>query len=184
VKAELKNLKNQINPHFLFNSLNSLFALVEEQPELARKFIIKLSKVYRYLLDSSNSNLIALQQELDFIRHYLFLQKIRFGESLDMDIDIRPDLLRKKLPSASLQSLVENAIKHNRITENNPLLIKIFSNDLDQLVVENNYQPRTELVHSPGTGLKNLSALYQHLGCNSLSYGFDNGKYRVQLPLL
>lgn len=184
VKAQLKNLKNQINPHFLFNSLNSLFALVEEQPELAKKFIVKLSKVYRYLLDSNNSNLIALKQEVDFIKHYLFLQKIRFGENLSMEIEIASHLMKRQLPSVSLQSLVENAIKHNVITSEKPLMIKIYSNDEDHLVIENKFQARTDFVQSSGTGLKNLEALYQHLGNESLQYGLQGENFRVVLPLL
>ena len=183
VKAQLKNIKNQINPHFLFNSLNSLYALVEGEPKLARKFILNLSKVYRYLLDSNNSNLISLKQEMNFIKQYLFLQKIRFGENLLLEYDIKEEALSKKLPSVSIQSLVENAIKHNIITSEKPLLIKISVSDEYYLIVENQYQPRTDLNHTSGTGLKTLEALYGFLGDKQPVYGIENGFFRVKLPL-
>ncbi|WP_461637769.1 histidine kinase [Labilibaculum euxinus] len=183
VKAQLKNIKNQINPHFLFNSLNSLYALVEGEPKLARKFILSLSKVYRYLLDSNNSNLISLKQELDFIKQYLFLQKIRFGDNLLLEYDIKDEALNRKLPSVSIQSLVENAIKHNIITSEKPLTIRISVSDEYYLIVENPYQPRTDMSHSPGTGLKTLEALYAFLGDKQPVYGIENGFFRVKLPL-
>ena len=183
VKAQLKNIKNQINPHFLFNSLNSLYALVEGEPKLARKFILNLSKVYRYLLDSNNSNLISLKQELDFVKQYLFLQKIRFGDNLLLEYDIKEEALIRKLPSVSIQSLVENAIKHNVITSEKPLLIKISVSDEYYLIVENQYQPRTDMSHSPGTGLKTLEALYGFLGNKQPVYGIEDGFFRVKLPL-
>jgi hypothetical protein len=183
VKAQLKNIKNQINPHFLFNSLNSLYALVEGEPKLARKFILNLSKVYRYLLDSNNSNLISLKQEMDFIKQYLFLQKIRFGDNLLLEYDIKEEALNRKLPSVSIQSLVENAIKHNVITREKPLTIRISVSDENYLIVENAYQPRTDMSHSPGTGLKTLEALYGFLGDKQPVYGIENGSFKVKLPL-
>jgi hypothetical protein len=184
VKAQLKNIKNQINPHFLFNSLNSLYALVEGEPKLARKFILSLSKVYRYLLDSNNSNLISLKQEIDFIKQYLFLQKIRFGDNLILEYDIKEEALNRKLPSVSIQSLVENAIKHNVITNKKPLTIRISVSDENYLIVENAYQPRTDMSHSPGTGLKTLEALYGFIGDKQPVYGIENGLFMVKLPLL
>jgi uncharacterized membrane-anchored protein YhcB (DUF1043 family) len=184
VQAQLKNLKNQINPHFLFNSLNSLYALVEEEPELSRKFIVKLSKVYRYLLDSSNSNLIELSQEIDFIKHYLFLQKIRFGENIQLHLTIEEHLLRRQLPSVSLQSLIENAIKHNIITSDKKLIIDIKNEGDDYLVVKNNYQPRTDDVEPSGTGLKNLKALYRFLGNKKVEYGVKEDCFCVKIPIL
>lgn len=183
VKAQLKNIKNQINPHFLFNSLNSLYALVDGEPKLARKFIVNLSKVYRYLLDSNNSNLIQLQQEMDFIKQYVFLQKIRFGENLILEYDIPEEAMQCKLPSVSIQSLVENAIKHNVITSDKPLRIRIKVTDDNCLVVDNPYQPRTDLNHSPGTGLKNLDALYSFLGDRKPYYGIEKEHFIAILPL-
>ncbi|PKQ63809.1 hypothetical protein BZG02_07220 [Labilibaculum filiforme] len=183
VKAQLKNIKNQINPHFLFNSLNSLYALVEGEPELARKFILNLSKVYRYLLDSNNSNLISLKQEMDFIKQYLFLQKIRFGDHLLLEYDIKDEALNRKLPSVSIQSLVENAIKHNIITKEKPLTIRISVSNENYLLVENPYQPRKDKSQTSGTGLKTLGALYAFLGDKQPVYGIENGIFRVKLPL-
>lgn len=184
VKAQLKNITNQINPHFLFNSLNSLYALVEDEPALARKFIVNLSKVYRYLLDRNNSNLISLKQEMEFLTHYLFLQKIRFGENLQLEYQIEKEIFNRKLPSVSLQSLVENAIKHNVITSDNPLIIRISVTDTDWLLIENPYQPRNEMSNSSGTGLKTLEALYEFLGDRQPVYGIVNDVFRVKLPLL
>ncbi|GAB7089715.1 histidine kinase [Marinifilum fragile] len=183
VKAQLKNIKNQINPHFLFNSLNSLYALVDGEPKLARKFIVSLSKVYRYLLDSNNSNLIQLKQEMDFIKQYVFLQRIRFGENLILEYDIPEEAMQYKLPSVSIQSLVENAIKHNVITSDKPLTIRIKITDDNCVLVENPYQPRTDLNHSPGTGLKNLDALYTFLGDRKPYYGIEQNHFIAKLPL-
>lgn len=183
VKAQLKNIKNQINPHFLFNSLNSLYALVETEPQLARKFVLKLSKVYRYLLDQNNSSLIDLKQELDFVQHYIFLQKIRFGGNLRLNYDIPNSYMNAKLPSVSLQSLVENAIKHNIITSEKPLLISMRIED-NKLVVENNYQLRSDFESNSGTGLKTLNALYAFLGEKQSEYGVEGSKFVVRLPLL
>ena len=183
VKAQLKNIKNQINPHFLFNSLNSLYALVETEPRLARKFILKLSKVYRYLLDRNNSSLVDLKQELDFMKHYIFLQKIRFGNNLSLEYDIPEAYMAFKLPSVSLQSLVENAIKHNIVTTEKPLLISMKIEN-DRLLVENNYQLRSDFASTSGTGLKTLNALYAFLGEEQAEYGVEGNKFVVRLPLL
>ncbi|MGZ2371614.1 histidine kinase [Ancylomarina sp. YFZ004] len=183
VKAQLKNIKNQINPHFLFNSLNSLYALVETEPRLARKFILKLSKVYRYLLDRNNSSLVDLKQELDFMKHYIFLQKIRFGDNLSLEYDIPENYMTYKLPSVSLQSLVENAIKHNIVTTEKPLLISMRIEN-DRLLVENNYQLRSDFASYSGTGLKTLNALYSFLGDEKAEYGVEGEKFVVRLPLL
>jgi len=183
VKAQLKNIKNQINPHFLFNSLNSLYALVETEPRLARKFILKLSKVYRYLLDRNNSSLVDLKQELDFMKHYIFLQKIRFGDNLSLEYDIPDNYMAYKLPSVSLQSLVENAIKHNIVTTEKPLIISMKIEN-DRLLVENNYQLRSDFASTSGTGLKTLNALYAFLGDEQAEYGVEGNKFVVRLPLL
>ncbi|MFA8435506.1 MAG: histidine kinase [Marinifilaceae bacterium] len=183
VEAQLKNLKNQINPHFLFNSLNSLYALVDEEPDLARQFVVKLSKVYRYLLDSNKSNLVCLSDELEFMKHYLFLQKIRFGENLRLENEISESNLHKRIPSVGLQSLVENAIKHNVVTSSQPLTIRLYVSG-NCLVVENPYQPRPDIGPVSGTGLKNLEALYRFLGGQLPVFGIEDGSYRVKLPML
>jgi hypothetical protein len=183
LKAQLKNIKNQINPHFLFNSLNSLYALVETEPNLARKFILKLSKVYRYLLDQNNSSLVDLKQELDFMKHYIFLQKIRFGDNLSLEYDIPEEYMAYKLPSVSLQSLVENAIKHNIVTTEKPLVISMKIEN-GRLLVENNYQLRSDFASNSGTGLKTLNALYAFLGEEQAEYGVEGEKFVVRLPLL
>ena len=183
LNAQLKNIKNQINPHFLFNSLNSLYALVETEPNLARKFVLKLSKVYRYLLDRNNSNLVDLKQELDFVEHYIFLQKIRFGENLNVEYDIPESFMTSKLPSVSLQSLVENAIKHNIVTSEKPLFIKMRIEN-NKLLVENNYQLRFDFTSTSGTGLKTLNTLYAFLGEEKAEYGLEGSSFVVRLPLL
>jgi len=183
IQIQLKSLKNQVNPHFLFNSLNSLYALVVEEPNLAREFVIRLSKVYRYLLDSNKRNLVSLKEELEFANHYLFLQKIRFGDNLICNINVDQKYLSMQVPSVSIQSLLENAIKHNIITNAKPLVISICI-DNNSVLVENNYQLRNNDNLSVGTGLKNLSAQYKYINGSSISFGMRDGKYRVLLPLL
>ncbi|MCT4614198.1 MAG: histidine kinase [Marinifilaceae bacterium] len=182
-KAQLKNLKNQINPHFLFNSLNSLYALIEGDKILAKKFIVKLSKMYRYLLDSREGATVELRNELEFVKNYEFLQKIRFQDNLIIDYNISNNIIGKKIPIASLQSLIENAIKHNIITQDKVLEIKVYS-ESGKIFIENNYQPRTDMIASSGTGLKNIQDIYKALSIEGFEIYNDKNIYRVCLPII
>ncbi len=162
VMAHFEILKSQINPHFLFNSMNILSSLIPKSPKLAVKFTSQFSKVFRKLLENNEEITIPLQQELDFIKSYLFLQKMRFDKSLEIDVKIEKTKLDKYLPPFGLQLLIENAIKHNIISEEQPLKI-VISNDGDYLQVQNNLQVRGQQEESTGIGLKNLTARYNLL---------------------
>ncbi|RHR80945.1 sensor histidine kinase [Odoribacter sp. AF15-53] len=184
LELHLQQLKNQINPHFLFNSLNSLSVLIGSDSVLAREFVLKLSKVYRYLLETRNESLSTVKEEIEFTRQYYFLQKIRFGEQLDLMIEVSPDSADAKIPSISLQMLVENAIKHNQVTIQNPLHIKIYTRG-DWLFVENNYQPRVESSEeSMGVGFERIRAIYEFYSHEKFVCSCQNGCYVCQLPLL
>lgn len=184
VELHLQQLKNQINPHFLFNSLNSLSVLIGTDSVLAKEFVLKLSKVYRYLLETRNESLSTVKEEIEFTRQYYFLQKIRFGNQLDLEIQVSPSCQEAKIPSMSLQMLVENAIKHNRITSQNPLRIHIYDEE-DCLVVKNNYQPREESGEaSMGVGFERIRTIYEYYSREKFVCSCQNGYYECKLPLL
>src|SRR5688572_13752301 len=137
IRAQYEALKSQVSPHFLFNSLNALTNLVYEDQDKAAKFIKQLSEVYRYVLDTRDKEVVPLEEESSFLKSYLFLQQIRFGDKLKLSIAI--DDVKTKLPPLVLQMLIENAIKHNVIAEDSPLSIRVYSEG-EYLVVENNLQ--------------------------------------------
>ena len=161
LQAQLQNLKNQINPHFLFNNLSVLSSLVYKDQDKAVDFINQLSKVYRYLLDNRNSELVTLENELTFIKSYIYLLLIRFDTNIEFKIDVESEFMNKLIPPLSLQILIENAIKHNEISNELPLTISInvFEN---QLMIVNNLQLRTNHEPSSKTGLQNIKDRYKH----------------------
>jgi sensor histidine kinase YesM len=153
---QYQTLKNQVNPHFLFNSLNTLSSLVRENPDLSEEFIQKLAHIYRYILNEKEKELVPLSGELNFVNDYFYLRKIRDEEKIELKIEISNGEEMEVLP-VSLQLLVENALKHNAATRSNPLVIIIHNEGLDKLVVRNNLQTKTRLEESSGIGLKNLN---------------------------
>ncbi|MCL3782001.1 hypothetical protein EMN47_16565 [Prolixibacteraceae bacterium JC049] len=183
MEAQLNNLKNQLNPHFLFNSLSSLYTLVGKDKELARQFVMKLSKLYRNLLLKHKENTVTLKNEMDFTQHYLFLQKIRFGEALQYEIDVPEEHLSQYILSQSLISLAENAIKHNIATKEQPLHIKI-TFDENALVICNNYNPSGNSTNKLGTGLKNIHRRYELLGMNFIQPEITENNYMARLPII
>ena len=184
LQLNLQQLKNQLNPHFLFNALNSLSALITTDPALAEEFVLKLSKVYRYVLEKRNETLASVKEELDFTRHYYFLQKIRFGEQLLLTIGDEVKNSDGMIPAMSLQLLLENAIKHNEITRLHPLHIRIYLSGSD-LVIENTYRPRSgESGDSMGIGLENIQKIYAYYSQESFHYAVENNLFICKLPLL
>lgn len=158
-QLHLQQVLEQIDPHFLFNSLNSLYALIRCNPEQAREFTLTLSKVYRHVLERRKQILSTLSDEIDFTWQYYSLQKIRFGDRIELTTAIDPALRNWRIPAMSLQTLVENALKHNRITGLNPLRIRIRTEG-ESLVIENNYTPRSEGMPSRWAWGWNASARY------------------------
>lgn len=177
-------LKNQLNPHFLFNSLNALAALAYEDAEKTNLFAKRLSIVYRYLLTTSEQPLVTLEEELRFLNAYLYLENVRFGASLCVKIDV-PDALRQlRLVPVTLQTLVENALKHNVCTEQSPLSVCIKANTTKgqpTLLVSNNIQLRHD-VSSTGIGLANLQHRYESLGL-TLTVRRTASAFIVEMPL-
>jgi two-component system LytT family sensor kinase len=190
-QARLDSLKNQVNPHFLFNALNALSALIDESPAQASKFVDELSKVYRYMLQSNDRELTTLDAELGFIRAYAHLLQTRYGSGIMVQISV-PDLyLTYSIPSLSLQLLVENAVKHNVVASGKPLTIEITTTRLPEatdqsmwLLVRNNLQRKNGQVFSNGVGLSNISAKYRMLAKADIVVQDQNGHFSVVLPLL
>lgn len=183
LQAQLQNLKNQVNPHFLFNNLSVLSSLVYKDQDKAVSFISQLSKVYRYLLDNNNQELICLKDEIEFINSYLFLLKIRFDESVNFKININDSALKKMIPPMALQILIENTIKHNESSVERPLNVEIIGTD-EYLEVRNNLQLRSNEIESSGTGLSNINKRYKFYTSAEIEIYKDATTFSVKIPLL
>jgi len=176
-------LKNQINPHFMFNSLNVLSGLIEKDVDKAQLFIDEFAHIYRYVLETIEKPVVSLNEELDFIRSYIFLQQIRYGESLSFKVNLAADLLKMLLPPLSLQLVLENAIKHNIVNQSQPLGIEIFYEN-GWLMVKNNMQRKISSNVSTGLGQKNLVKRYAMI-CNDIpQFMVESNHYIVRLPLI
>lgn len=181
-KAELCALKEQISPHFFFNTLSSLITVVRnEKKEVGIEFIQEMSKTYRYTL-ASKQNMVSLKEELEFLQSYIFLLKKRFGEKLMVNLEISNNNFQSLIPPMSLQLLVENAIRHNVITHTSPLTIKVFIEN-NMICVKNNLQEK-ESSDSFGIGLQNLANRYRLLAQKDIIIAKDEHSFSVKLPLL
>jgi len=181
--AQLQNLKNQLNPHFLFNNLSVLTSLVYKNQDKAADFINELSKVYRYVLDTKNSELVPLQEELDFINHYIYLQKIRFEDSISFEIKIEESKKSDYLLPMCLQMLVENTIQHNETSQANPLKVLIYTEN-NTLIIENPILSRSNVSESTKMGIKNIKQRYSFFTDKKVIVS-NNGKiFKVILPLI
>lgn len=183
-QAELQLIKSQINPHFLFNNLNVLAALIMKDNTEANRFIEEFSKVYRYILSNHNKELVELKEELDFIKPYVFLLEKRFAEGVQIKIDIDERQLEKLIIPASLQMLIENAIKHNVVSRNKPLQIYVHTNGKDTLLVSNILQQKQTVEHSTGIGLQNIIKRYQLVSNRNVIIDNAAGNFTVALPLI
>ena len=181
--AKFDALKNQLDPHFLFNSLNVLTSLIEEDPHQAQKFTTSLSKVYRYVLEQKNKDLVPIEEELQFARTYVKLLKMRFEEGIDLEIPDHSLDPESKIVPLSLQLLLENAVKHNVVTSSRPLHIKVFEQD-GMIVVNNNVQEKQVVRKSSGVGLKNIQQRYGILTDRKVEITKTNADFNVKLPLL
>lgn len=184
LKAELHHLKEMVNPHFLFNTLNSLSALISENPRQAEIFLDELTRVYRYLLRNNELELTTLANELQFIRSYFHLLKTRYGDSIQNITEISLDAEKWLLPPLTLQLLVENAVKHNRLMKDQPLTIRIYSTPNNELIVSNNLQKKDTMVDSTKVGLQNINAKYKLLKAPGIGIDNSNGKFTVTVPLI
>lgn len=176
-------LRTQLNPHFLFNSLNTLSSLVSENRDNAQDFIRQLADVYRYILDTKDNDITTLQKELDFADSFISLSKLRFGENLIVKINIDESLYNKLIAPLTIQLLVENAIKHNIVSRNNPLIIEIFT-DNDELIVKNNFQPKSIKEVSSKLGLRNISNRYDYISDRKIKIISSPDEFIVKIPLI
>ncbi|MBT4728255.1 MAG: histidine kinase [Bacteroidetes bacterium] len=183
LKADYQVLQNQVNPHFLFNSLNVLISEIKHNPNTAVEFTRKLSKVYRYVLQSKNHDLIALNKELEFIESFIFLHKVRIGDALEYSTNISEEIVQMQIPPLTLQILIENAIKHNVANKENVLKISIVGNSDKKLIVSNNLQI-AEGADSTHTGLSNLSKRFELLKKDGFTYEENKDNFVVTIPLI
>ena len=183
--AELKLLKSQINPHFLFNNLNILGALIQHDKEEAAAYLKRFAALYRYLLTNKENDTVLLSEELVFIEDYIFLLKKRFGKAYEFQIQQEREHINNVLIiPAAIQTLIENAVKHNRGEETNPLIIHILIDKMVVIVV-NEIRPKfAKQVQSTGTGLENLTTRYRLLTEKSVKISQENGQFLVRLPLI
>jgi LytS/YehU family sensor histidine kinase len=179
---QFEMLKLQLNPHFLFNSLNTLSSLVHHDAGKATEFIRRLSDVYRYVLENRNKELVSLREEMEFINSFSFLQGLRFQGMIDFRFTISKEMLDRKIAPMTLQLLVENAVKHNVVSRKQPLSI-IISAENDNLVIKNNLQPKEEL-SGTGVGLKNISSRYAFLTDRKVEIIKEDNLFKVIIPLI
>lgn len=181
--AKFDALKNQLDPHFLFNSLNVLTSLIDENPDKAQDFTTSLSKVYRYVLEQKNKELVSVDEELKFAKTYMSLIKMRFEDSIVFTMPEKASNPDSKVVPLSLQLLLENAVKHNMVTTSKPLHIKIYE-DSGYLVVENNLQPKQIVKKSSGVGLSNIKQRYNLLTTKKVDINKTSNKFWVAIPTL
>ena len=184
LQTQLESLREQVKPHFLFNSLNTLSSLIRKDVDRAEAFLDELSKVYRYLLRTNEGELTDLATELQFIQSFFHLMKTRYGNALQMELDINEETKSRLLPPLTLQLLVENAIKHNRIDKSHPLVIKIETDQQGRLLVKNNLQKKVVSVPSNKIGLGNIAAKYTLLGQPGIGIMENETDFIVIIPLL
>lgn len=184
ISQEFDSLKNQVNPHFLFNCFNTLSSLISIDKVRAEKFLNEMSKVYRYLLKNNQESMSTVESEVRFIDSYFKLMETRYGDAVKWNIQIDKQYEHYVLPSLSLQLLVENVVKHNALSKEKPVTIEIFTSAGSRLVVSNNVQPRTVKALSNGVGLQNIRAKYVLLKQKGFQIVEDQKNFTVILPLI
>ncbi|WP_461754606.1 histidine kinase [Myroides sp. LJL115] len=184
VSAQYESLKNQLDPHFLFNSLNVLSSLIEEDQDKAVEFTHSLSKTYRYILEQKDKDLVPLEQELEFAKVYIDLLQMRFEDTLIFDLPQNIEQQGAKVVPLSLQLLLENAIKHNKATEQEPITIRIMEKSNGYLVVENNLNKKKILEQRQGIGLDNIKRRYSYLSSKPVKVEQSEEFFTVSIPIL
>jgi two-component system, LytTR family, sensor kinase len=182
-QLQLQHLKNQVNPHFLFNAFSSLDSLIKSDPPLASEFVQHMARVYRYALQHNEKTLVGLDEELSFIRDYIALLGIRYEEGLKITLHLSPEAEDKRIAMVTLQTLIDNALKHNEVHPERPLLIRIFDEE-DYLIVENNKQIRRQMTESNQQGLAQLKDLYGLLSERPVLVENSETRFAVKIPLL
>lgn len=185
IRSELLALKNHLDPHFLFNNLNILSSLIDTENEYAQSFLEKFADVYRYVLKNKESEVIQLKLELEFLESYIYLINTRFEHQVEFRLNINKQALEKFIPTLTIQMLVENALKHNKFSRKEKLIIRIDSRS-DLLIVNNNYSPKAsdQLGENSGSGLINIEKRYELLSSQKPLVKIENDQFIVELPLL
>ncbi len=181
LSAKYESLKSQLNPHFVFNSLNNLASIVDDNP-LAVEYINQMSSYLRYMIKSNNEELVTLEEEMDMLKKYIYLHKIRFGDIFNVDIDIPEAYLYYKLPPLTLQMLIENCIKHNVISKNKPLYIQIKTGK-DAIIIKNNRNPKLT-TESTGQGLNNIKERYKYFTTREIDISDTTDFFMISIPVL
>jgi uncharacterized membrane-anchored protein YhcB (DUF1043 family) len=184
LQSQFESLKNQLSPHFLFNSLTALKTLISEAPETAQNYINNLSRALRYTLQSNEKQLVTLKEEMDFMESYLYLIRMRFDTNLSVNTDIDEKYFAHKLPPLTIQTLVENAVKHNEISKRKPLIINIITTENEMLAVWNEIQEKITDEEGTGIGLTNLSRQFMMLVGKDIIISGENNLFRVEVPLI
>ncbi|AXT58524.1 hypothetical protein D1815_23215 [Aquimarina sp. AD1] len=182
--SKYKSLKNQISPHFLFNSLNTLTSLMYEDRDLASDFVSRLATCYRYILDNREEDLVSLEKELSFLDSFIFMMNVRHQGALSITTHITVNPKDFVIPTLSLQMLVENALKHNYYSKEKPLEVTIISTEKDGLIVQNNLHVRTQKEESTKLGLKNIKKRYSFYTNQKVNIETQHGYFKVTIPLI
>lgn len=182
-ESQFESLRAQVNPHFLFNSLNTLSALIFQDQQKAESFVRELSDVYRYILENKDRELVTLKKELEIVKSYIYLIILRFEQNLTVDMEIDPKLDESMIPPLTLQMLVENATKHNVISKKRPLNVKIYSDD-EYIVVSNNIQKKEIKSYSSKLGLTNISSRFGFLTDRKVEIIENANEFQVKIPLI
>jgi LytS/YehU family sensor histidine kinase len=182
LEARYDTLRNQVNPHFLFNSLNTLLMLVQDNP-VASRYVESISEIMRYMLQSRDKDAVLLRDELKIARDYVFIQQSRFGDKLNVAFDVPESFYHYAIPPLAIQMLLENAVKHNVVSKEDPLFVKVFVTENLFLVVENTVKDKIDKDASTGVGLENIQNRYLHLTGKNIVVRRDSGKFTVMLPL-
>jgi LytS/YehU family sensor histidine kinase len=182
LEARYDTLRNQVNPHFLFNSLNTLLMLVNDNP-VATRYVESVSEIMRYMLKSGDKEAALLRDELKIAHDYIYIQQSRFGDKLKVEFDVPEKYFHYAVPPLALQMLLENAIKHNVVSKEDPLWIKIYVDENRYIVIENTLKEKIDREPSTGVGLENIMNRYIHLTGKNIVVKQEREKFIVMLPL-
>jgi two-component system LytT family sensor kinase len=184
IEYRFDRLKEQLNPHFLFNNLNTLYGLINENPKIASEFVLELSDIYRYVLKSKDEKIVRLKEELNFAESYAFLLSKRFPNSINVEISLQPEIFDTKIPPMTIQMLIENAIKHNSYDSDNPLNIRVYQANTRKIIIENSIQLKNREENSNKVGLLNLKQRYGYLTNQNIEIIRTGKKFTVKLPVI
>lgn len=184
LETQFEMLRTQINPHFLFNSLNTLSSLIYQNQDTASNYVREMSTVYRYILEKRKSETVTMQEELSFTESYIYMLSLRFEEKIKFELNIDERFMDKVVAPLTLQILIENAVKHNIVSQRKPLTIKIYTQVDNTLVVSNNLQPKTTSSYSSGIGLNNIRSRLEILTDRKMKVEETETDFTVTIPLL